>query len=325
MPGSSQRTLDQFYTPPEVAAHCVSTFRRVCAKHDIDLDAHHWIEPSAGAGAFLEHFPTDHTAIDIAPRAPSIMCANFLTWEISDKPVVVVGNPPFGHLGRTALAFINHAARRASAIGFILPKAFSARIRCTSPNRRVRGMVMVHSEGMDIDSFITPSGAVYRTSANFNVYLKTTPSNYALRIDEPYRTPPMVDAIVDIRYTSCTSRRHRLSPSADLYIRSEIFECRKNVFDYPYVATNKNNVRGWGRVYEIRMRGEHPECIEHLHRVPWSARGQRSSGFKAVNIYRRHIEDEIMSWLDSRGPESHTWRQARAAAVSQPIQGELAL
>ncbi len=71
---------DRFYTRPDVARHCVEVFERVCAEHGVDLAAHRWIEPAAGAGAFLARFPRERAiGIDDEPAGAGIQRADFLT------------------------------------------------------------------------------------------------------------------------------------------------------------------------------------------------------------------------------------------------------
>lgn len=116
MPGLQRDSLDQFYTRPDIAEICV-TILRAHAPSDVP-----WIEPSAGAGAFLEWVP-DAIGYDIEPRAPNIQSADFLNVDLP-AGCVVFGNPPFGRQSSLAKKFIRHAAEKADWIGFILPRSF---------------------------------------------------------------------------------------------------------------------------------------------------------------------------------------------------------
>lgn len=117
------RALDQFYTRGEIARECVTVLRQFTAdRYPNSL----WIEPSAGAGAFVDHLPLPRIALDIEPRRADISNADFLTWMPGQltRHAVVVGNPPFGKNASLAQRFFNHAARFASVIAFVVPRTF---------------------------------------------------------------------------------------------------------------------------------------------------------------------------------------------------------
>jgi hypothetical protein len=111
-------SLDKFYTKPEVAALCINTLANIT---EIDL----WLEPSAGAGAFLSRLPLPRLGIDLEPDSDDIIQQDFFTYKPSDKvKVAVIGNPPFGKNSSLAIKFFNHAAEWATIIAFIVPKTF---------------------------------------------------------------------------------------------------------------------------------------------------------------------------------------------------------
>ncbi len=104
---------------------CLDSLRRLIgsdgfSKHDL------WIEPSAGAGAFLSQLPPCRIGIDLAPEHPEVERADFLSWlpDQSIKSPIVIGNPPFGKNASLAVRFFNHAAIFASRIAFIVPRTF---------------------------------------------------------------------------------------------------------------------------------------------------------------------------------------------------------
>lgn len=107
---------DQFYTAPEIVDLCLRRLRPYAPANA------QWIEPSAGAGAFLTQVP-GATGYDIEPKHPNVQRADFLTVDIPAE-CVIFGNPPFGRQGSLARKFIAHASARACVIGFILPRSF---------------------------------------------------------------------------------------------------------------------------------------------------------------------------------------------------------
>ncbi len=119
---SAARALDQFYTAPRVAAACVGWLHDFLGSDGTRMQ---WIEPSAGAGAFLDCLPSDAIALDIAPRCGGTARADFLDWRPDCAGnCVVVGNPPFGKNASLAVRFFNHAASFAHVIAFIVPRTF---------------------------------------------------------------------------------------------------------------------------------------------------------------------------------------------------------
>lgn len=114
------RKFDQFYTCPSLAAEL---FASVCQR--LDLRDYLFVEPSAGKGAFSSLFPPGSIAMDIDPQRPGIKTADFLQSTFpTDRPMIFMGNPPFGRNARLAVAFVNHAAKYADYIAFILPRSF---------------------------------------------------------------------------------------------------------------------------------------------------------------------------------------------------------
>jgi hypothetical protein len=113
---------DQFYTCPQVAKRCIESVLKELPYTRQLL----WIEPSAGAGAFLQ--PLDSTikriALDIDPKDPTTQQADFLTWQAPQQPAVYFGNPPFGRQGSLARKFLAKAAVTAQVMAFILPRSF---------------------------------------------------------------------------------------------------------------------------------------------------------------------------------------------------------
>ena len=116
-------TKDQYYTKLSVAKDCVECILAKCA----DASQYQWIEPSAGNGSFLKALPSSiqRLGIDLDPKMDCILKGDFLAWEpSSESKRVFFGNPPFGKQGSLAKSFIQHSAKYAELIAFILPKSF---------------------------------------------------------------------------------------------------------------------------------------------------------------------------------------------------------
>jgi predicted RNA methylase len=131
-----QAGLDKFYTNPDIAQKCIIT---IGTKYDWAQ----WsfvIEPSAGNGNFYYSIPVPYNkkvGIDIVPEDDAIIQRDFFDYEtvdipsdiLLDKPILVIGNPPFGRVSSLAIKFFNHAAKicdniNGSVIAFIIPRTF---------------------------------------------------------------------------------------------------------------------------------------------------------------------------------------------------------
>lgn len=124
-----KNTKDQYYTKSSVAQNCIHKIYE-CVDQP---ETYQWIEPSAGNGAFLHALPAaiDKIGIDIEPKSPDIIQADFLIWIPERNPDnhiskrrIFFGNPPFGRQSSLAKSFIKHACKYADVIGFILPRSF---------------------------------------------------------------------------------------------------------------------------------------------------------------------------------------------------------
>ena len=114
--------LDKFYTKEHVSQGCVDQLKNL-----FDLDVFKTIiEPSAGNGSFLKALPERTVALDIEPEAENIKQQDWFTYtEKSEKPLLVIGNPPFGSRSTLAKNFIEHSVKlKADVIAFILPVTF---------------------------------------------------------------------------------------------------------------------------------------------------------------------------------------------------------
>lgn len=110
----------QFYTRADLAKRYL---RRL--QNFVDLTDFQMVEPSAGGGAFMKVLPFGSFGCDIEPLCEDVFTADFLTLEInSNRPIVCIGNPPFGRNSKLAVRFFNRAASFSEVIAFILPRTF---------------------------------------------------------------------------------------------------------------------------------------------------------------------------------------------------------
>lgn len=147
------RDLDQFYTNPQLAQRL---FAELIADHLGDRWSHdvRWLEPSCGTGAFLSLLPEDALGVDLDPKCAGAVQADFLNWtppataDGDDRPLVVVGNPPFKH----DVAFFNRCAELgAERIAFIVPRSWQ---KPSVQNKLARAFHLVHEEVLPLDAFI---------------------------------------------------------------------------------------------------------------------------------------------------------------------------
>jgi hypothetical protein len=132
--GKFRDTKDQFYTKRAIAEICVKEIYETLPWASAEETL--WVEPSAGAGAFLGiGLPKTVIAIDKEPKHAGVLRGDFLTWEApvgaSEKPLIFFGNPPFGRQGSIAKKFLEHCCEQgADALAFILPRSFMKPSMC---------------------------------------------------------------------------------------------------------------------------------------------------------------------------------------------------
>lgn len=109
---------DKYYTPVELAKYCVEKTNEIIGKDNIT----EYIEPSAGAGVFLDFLDKPYLAYDIEPEDDRITKADWLTVNLPyKKGRCVIGNPPFGNSNNLIKSFYNKAVLLSDYISFILP------------------------------------------------------------------------------------------------------------------------------------------------------------------------------------------------------------
>ena len=158
---------DRFYTKDKIAKECVEFAKSLIPETEL-----FFIEPSAGAGAFLPYLD-EYIAFDIYPEAPEVIKADWLELPLqieTSKITVVIGNPPFGVQAKKVIDFFNKAAEYAEYIAFIVPRSFRKQSIINKLDRRF------HLKGEWIlpkNSFVF-EGKDYDANCAFQVWSKET-------------------------------------------------------------------------------------------------------------------------------------------------------
>lgn len=109
---------DKYYTPVELAKYCVDKTNEIIGKDNIT----EYIEPSAGAGVFLDFLDKPYLAYDIEPEDDRITKADWLTVNLPyKKGRCIIGNPPFGTSNTLIKSFYNKSILLCDYISFVLP------------------------------------------------------------------------------------------------------------------------------------------------------------------------------------------------------------
>lgn len=155
---------EQFFTKPEVASDVSNIIKEQPWFKELSA----FIEPSAGGGALLKHFP-GAKGYDLVPQGEGIEQADFLSHEFKTDPskTLIFGNPPFGRGGSLALKFIRKAAELADTIAFILPATFA---KTGMKNRLPSNFHLEFEKKLPKDSFVSPSGAELDVICVFQIW-----------------------------------------------------------------------------------------------------------------------------------------------------------
>lgn len=134
----SKIALDKYYTESSLAKYCVDKTFEIIGDNWTRI-----IEPSAGAGAFLQYLPPNTLAYDIAPEGKNIIQADYR--EISLPYLensLVIGNPPFGRANKLSVQFVKASLLHSDYISFIPP------ISQLNQNRTMKDTELLFSEDL---------------------------------------------------------------------------------------------------------------------------------------------------------------------------------
>lgn len=155
-------SLDLFTTDILVAGQCCRDMFETMRTDGADPTQYRWIEPSAGKGPFLKRLPPDTIALDVLPRHPDVVRAEFLTWRPPHRDrYAVAGSPPFGIRARQSIPFLNHALEIADYVGMIVLRSMT--------KDKVNGR-LICSRGLDVGTMRGLSGSVLPLRLEWQVW-----------------------------------------------------------------------------------------------------------------------------------------------------------
>ena len=289
--GEKTQAEDQFFTKPNIAEHCMKAFARCAENLGIDLKKYHFIEPSAGAGAFLNLLPESRrTGLDIDPRGEGILARDFLLWtpernEHNERTkYIVIGNPPFGLRGHLALQFINHAATFADMVAFIVPQLFASDGKGVPAKRVNDQLKLAHSEALPHDAFVRPDGSPIAITTLFQVWSRMHHERIKMPVKKTCDSFIKIYSLSDGGTPSSTRNKHMLD-KCDLYLPST---CFKGMRCYDAFETLPNR-RGMGVVVMKKK----PEIMKLLQKHDWMKTAFRSTN-GALNLRFSLIKNVVI-------------------------------
>lgn len=150
MKSNSKNYFDEYFTKPEISERLYKKTCEIISKYE-NINKYTWIEPSVGDGSFYKLLPKNKIGIDIKETKYDTILTDYLNYELPEKPLIVIGNPPFGHRGVLALKFIEHS-EKAEFVAFILPMFFQS-LGKGSIRYRVKNFGLLYEEVLPENSF----------------------------------------------------------------------------------------------------------------------------------------------------------------------------
>lgn len=161
--------FDEYFTKPEISKILFEKTKEIISQYE-NLEKFTWLEPSVGDGCFYKLLPKKRIGIDIHKTAFDTLELNYLEFKLPKKPLIVIGNPPFGHRGVLALEFINHS-QNADFVAFILPMFFQS-LGKGSIRYRVRDFHLLYEETLPHNAFYLSNGKDKDVKTCFQIWSK---------------------------------------------------------------------------------------------------------------------------------------------------------
>ena len=181
------KSLSQFFTKDQISKYFVQEVFSTLKKENFDLNTFLFIEPSAGYGCFLDNIKEKKfriKAYDIDPKKAEIEKKDFLIENLNIRQkqnIIIIGNPPFGKYGKTALDFVNKSFEYAEFVCFILPNNFQkySMQRLLSPDIKI-----IYQKNLPKNSFYTEENENVDIGCVFQIFTKEDTKQKDKRIRE---------------------------------------------------------------------------------------------------------------------------------------------
>lgn len=290
---NNKNILDQYFTDRNIAKQLFLKAKKIISKYE-NLNKYTWLEPSVGEGCFLDLLPkTRRIGIDISPKRSDVIKQDYLKYNLPNKPLIIIGNPPFGHRGVMALEFINHS-KKADFVCFILPMFFESKGK-GSIKYRVKNFNLIYSEKIEKNSFYIPNTekkvnveCIFQVwSKNHSNHEKQDLSWYSLGKKNPFKE------FLDIYTVSLAKKRECgkkwiFEQKADFYL-STTFYNRNNV------VYNFNDVKYQSGI-AIKINTKNKKHIKKIKQIVKNANWQKYSSL-ATNSCRHIGKNHIYELL----------------------------
>ena len=174
----NKNNLDQFFTDPAVAQVCAEYFKSKTGFEGVI------VEPSAGAGAFVDAFENNGYAVegyDIDPKLSKFKQQDFLSFEKTLEGKAIITNPPFGKRFSLAIDFFKHAADlNAEYVAFLCFRSFKNFSYLKRLPKNYREIGRKYIDGV---KYRDPEGSVrYTTNSVFMIFKRE--DNYFTSFDD---------------------------------------------------------------------------------------------------------------------------------------------
>ncbi|MDO4673715.1 SAM-dependent methyltransferase [Campylobacter sp.] len=238
MKSNANNHFDEYFTKPEIAKTLFEKSKKIIAKYE-NLDKYTWLEPSVGEGCFYKLLPESKIGIDINASKFDIVQGDYLKFELPKKPLIVIGNPPFGHRGVLALEFIKHS-KGADFVCFILPMFFQS-LGKGSVRYRIKDFHLLYEESLPHNSFYLENGKEKDVKCCFQIWSKNYKSErqefswYAQKEkQEPFSDILKVVTVSLAKNREC-GKEWIFDKKANFYLSSTFFKENAVVKDFSQV------------------------------------------------------------------------------------------
>ena len=245
--------------------------------------------------------------MDIQPTknaSTEIITGDFLCWEAPKRPIIVLGNPPFGLRGNLALRFINKAADFADLVAFILPQLFDSDGKGVPAKRVDKRLKLAYSEKLNDCDFLLPDGNTSKVNTLFQVWSKVNHEKIPEKEVKTCKSFIRVYSLSD-GGTPSSTRNKKMLNSCDVYLPSTCFDGMKAYKSF-YELPNK---RGYGVVIYKNKN----QIKSLLETNKWETTAFRSTN-GAYNLRTSLIESVVVegNYIDSERNNVRSDRRSKS-------------